>query len=436
MIRIRYKSISAERHARLELSEEDFDRQIHAIGSGWSPRETEICPQCKGLEDIGSSSDPAIHRNFDPILSHRRAFAQGVQSRGDPVQLPTPVVGVEDTVAAVLNASSTSSGLRTIHVMHPSQVIDGSHAGRFFCTPVGSEIPSERFLGLDGSNSNLSLRTAASIHLMLYQATLLTLRPLMLHITELILSGNPPSSAELTGGTLGKLSTTCSEAARRLLNVVTALKNRNLVAVYGFCECDAIFSAAFIMLLTKILDYRINPSPGLQEAMGMLQYLAVRGNLFARQRCEEFQTVRGHLTPFLPPEEEVLGTPYGTKQPSETPAGTPTIPAMSAEDRISSTISVSMAHQPTNDQNIRPDVPQASESSQPWHAPMWNNGMWLPVDVWENDTHGLGHLVADIPLQESFNQYQSLLNDPGWSITGQNVGDFAELRRHVLWLNS
>ncbi|PYI27891.1 hypothetical protein BP00DRAFT_482339 [Aspergillus indologenus CBS 114.80] len=185
---------------------------------------------------------------------------------------------------------------------------------------ISTEIPSERFLSLDGSNSNLSLRTAASIHPMLYQATLLTLRPLMLHITE------------LTGGTLGKLSKTCSEAARRLLNVVTALKNRNLVVP------------------------KINPSRGLQEGTGMLQYLAVRGNASARPRCEEFQTVCDHLTPFLPPEEEVLGTPYGTKQPSKTPAEAPTIAPMSDEYRISSTISASIAHQPTNDPNIQPDV--------------------------------------------------------------------------------
>ncbi|KAL2678659.1 hypothetical protein Neosp_009410 [[Neocosmospora] mangrovei] len=56
---------------------------------------------------------------------------------------------------------------------------------------ISTEIPSEQFLNLAGSNSNVSLRTAASLHLMLYQ---------------------------------GKLSKTCSEAARRILKVIIALK--------------------------------------------------------------------------------------------------------------------------------------------------------------------------------------------------------------------
>lgn len=69
-------------------------------------------------------------------------------------------------------------------------------------------------------------------------------------------------------------------------------------------------------------------------------------------------------------------------------------------------------------------------------ASTWNDtpGIWLPIDM-AADSHSMGNLVADIPLEDSFDQYQSLINDPSWSLTGQDVADFAELRRHVLWIN-
>jgi proline utilization trans-activator len=56
------------------------------------------------------------------------------------------------------------------------------------------------------------------------------------------------------------------------------------------------------MLLTKIFDSackpenRINPSPGLQDAMDMLQYLADRGNIFAREKFREVQGAWDHLS--------------------------------------------------------------------------------------------------------------------------------------------
>ncbi|KAM5344696.1 hypothetical protein ACJ41O_010558 [Fusarium nematophilum] len=301
---------------------------------------------------------------------------------------------------------------------------------------ISTEIPSEQSLHPAGGSSSLALRTAASLHLMLYQATLLTIRPLMFHITQLILGGHQPTSAELTCGTLGKLSKTCSEAARRLLKVIIALNKRNLVALFGFFDCDAIFSAAFIMLLTKIFDsacdpdQRIDPVPGLQEAMDMLQYLADRGNAFARQRFQEVQSVWSHLSTILQVPDTLDS---GAAQVNPTSTAEPN--SQENQHHIPSASPVTGAQ--GDEEGLAQSEGNLPANGYPWDALMWNNipDMWVhPMDS-TSEGYSMGNLVADLPLEDSFDQYQSLLNDPDWVLTGQDVGDFAELRRHVLRLN-
>ncbi|RSL67364.1 hypothetical protein CEP53_003010 [Fusarium sp. AF-6] len=290
---------------------------------------------------------------------------------------------------------------------------------------ISTEIPSEQFLNLSGSNSNVSLRTAASLHIMLYQTAL----------------GDQPPSAELTGGTQGKLSKTCSEAARRILKVIIALKHRNLVAVYGFFECDAIFSAVFIMLLTKIFDSackpedRINPSPSLLEAMDMLQYLADRGNIFARERFREVQGVWDHLSAILQ-VPEVFDLHLGPQESGVQETEAQESHAAEANRPETLLPSTFPGNEMYGDQeDLRQNILSTHEG-QSWGTSMWNNNaaMFLPMDL-ASDGHTAGSLVADLPLEDSFHQYQSLFNDPNWTLTGQDVGDFAELRRHVFWLN-
>lgn len=164
------------------------------------------------------------------------------------------------------------------------------------------------------------------------------------------------------------------------------------------------------MLLTKIFDsacepsQRLNPTPGLQDAMDMLHYMAEHGNSFARQRFHEVQSVREHLSATLNSREG--NTPTSTNQ---------TTTVSNAEHQGSDTAARS-AHPP--------------HEYPPWYPPVWDVS-----DQWLHSVDLNGEL-EDLPLGDSFDQYQSLLNDPDWSLTGQDVGDFAELRRYIQRLNS
>ncbi|KAI8715046.1 Zn(2)-C6 fungal-type domain-containing protein [Fusarium sp. LHS14.1] len=286
-------------------------------------------------------------------------------------------------------------------VSHAQQIIKS-------LADIAKEIPSEQSLSLCG-NSELALRTSASLHLMLYQATLLTIRPLMLHTAQLILSGQPCN--ELEGGSLDTLSKTCSEAARRLLEVIIALKRKGILPIFGFFDCDAVFSAAFIMLLTMIFDsacepsQRLNSTPVLKDAMDMLHYMAEHGNSFARQRFQEVQSVRDHLSATLNSRD--ANTPTSTNR---------TTAVSNSEHQGSDTSALHSAH--------------PSHEDPPWYPPVWDVS-----DQWLHSVDSNGEL-EDLPLGDSFDQYQSLLNDPDWSLTGQDVGDFAELRRYIQRLNS
>ncbi|KAM0418656.1 hypothetical protein ACHAPT_012459 [Fusarium lateritium] len=167
------------------------------------------------------------------------------------------------------------------------------------------------------------------------------------------------------------------------------------------------------MLLTKIFDsacepgQRINPTPGLQDAMDMLHYMAEHGNSFARQRFQEVQCVRDHLSATLNSRD----------------ANTPT-------SNTSQTAAPDQGHQaPEAGSSHNAHPPTHTEYPPPWYPPVWDMS-----DAWLHSVDLNGEL-EDLPLGDSFDQYQSLLNDPDWSLTGQDVGDFAELRRHVLRLN-
>ncbi|KAF7547906.1 hypothetical protein G7Z17_g7401 [Cylindrodendrum hubeiense] len=283
-------------------------------------------------------------------------------------------------------------------------------------------------------------------------ATLLTIRPLMLHVAQLILGGSHPNPEELHAGTLGKLFRTCSEAARRLLKAIIALKNRNLVAIFGFFDCDATFSAAFIMLLTMIFDsasepdQRINPTPGLREAMDILQHLAGRGNTYAIQRFQEVQSVWNHLSTILEVPQASISTPQaqdssGPDNRGELGDNEATQRNLDGHEQLHASTTDGPLREGPNvgSAQVEPGVPMTEYQSVPWDTGMWNSisDIWLPpVDAAAGENAHVGNLLVDPPIEDYYNHYQSLLNDPDWALTGQDVGDFAELRKHVLRFNS
>ncbi|KZL79737.1 fungal specific transcription factor domain-containing protein, partial [Colletotrichum incanum] len=321
---------------------------------------------------------------------------------------------------------------------------------------IAKEIPGELPPNSSDSPSmegDVSLRTSAYLHMMLYQAILLTIRPVMLHVSKLIFDEESGSDLQLGASPLGRLSRTCSEAARRLLGVLMSLRKRNILTTFGFFDLDAIFSAAFIMILTLIIDssceesQKLAPKPGLSEALEILDYLVGRGNDFAFQRAREVRRMRDHLSTFLD---------IPKNSPSEHRTNRPGTANTTAEGRPSSTIIVSTTRDDGDEpQASRQGFPDTSSQSAErggltpssrasqlgsrslLDSSLWNDisYLWMqPAAAAANDeaqsveqTEGMADL-----LPEDAYDWNSIYHNHDLTLTGQDLGDFGELERHVL----
>ncbi|GJC87835.1 putative transcriptional regulatory protein C3C7.04 [Colletotrichum liriopes] len=324
---------------------------------------------------------------------------------------------------------------------------------------IAKEIPGELSPNSSDSPSmegDVSLRTSAYLHMMLYQlrkAILLTIRPVMLHVSKLIFDEESGSDLQLGASPLGRLSRTCSEAARRLLGVLMSLRKRNILTTFGFFDLDAIFSAAFIMILTLIIDssceesQKLAPRPGLPEALEILDYLAGRGNDFALQRAREVRRMRDHLSTFLD---------IPKNSPSEFRTNRPGTANTAAEGRPSSTMVVSTTGDDGNEpQASQPGFPDPAGGSAErggltpsgrasqlgsrslLDSSLWNDisYLWMqPAAAAANDeaqsveqTEGMADL-----LPEDAYDWNSIYHNQDLTLTGQDLGDFGELERHIL----
>ncbi|UNI19256.1 hypothetical protein JDV02_005452 [Purpureocillium takamizusanense] len=308
---------------------------------------------------------------------------------------------------------------------------------------VSDEIPVELATGFPMLSHDVSLRISGALHLIFYHALLLTIRPVMLHMAQLILSGKAPRSETLYASPIGKLCKTCTEAARRLLEVLMTLRQHKFITLFGFFDLDGMSFVAFIMILTEVLDsvcpddQRINPAPGLGEALGLMEHVASYGNRFAQQSLDEIRktwaqlctrfniTISDRLAECAPrsprPENEGgHGSNIGRTANLSNPLILPHMQyprrtslrdeLMSGLDRSSLDVDQNGTQSILADLDIR-DM----------------NYLWTPLLEDEVAPQEGGAATASAA---SF--YQNLYGNPPWQFTGEGMEDFAEFGRHIL----
>ncbi|KAI8669582.1 hypothetical protein NCS57_00773500 [Fusarium keratoplasticum] len=299
---------------------------------------------------------------------------------------------------------------------------------------ISQEIPSDSVTDVYNLGRDQCLRTTASLHLMLFQATILTIRPIMLHAAKLILSGQGPTGEQLQASPLGRLSRTCVEAARRQLKVVGTLRKRNMIAIFGFYDFEASFSAAFIMILAAILDSvcdessKINPKPGLTEALGELQYLADHGNTYARERLQEVKKLWKVMAQKIESLQVVNVSPQ---------AHTGDVNGDAHHGTQTNGIGVNgteLVNMGSTGVDLVPGQGQTSpEDFMLLDTDLWDNfnNLWVPMPDGAGDNQQQDMMMADIPPDDFYKYCYSMYNNPDWDLTGEDVGDFAELGRHI-----
>ncbi|PHH55999.1 putative transcriptional regulatory protein C3C7.04 [Ceratocystis fimbriata CBS 114723] len=302
---------------------------------------------------------------------------------------------------------------------------------------ISKEIPAELMADYHGVDPDVSFRTVASLHLMLYHTIILTIRPILLHVAQLILSGRGPKAEQLSTSPLGKLSRTCTEAARRSLRVLVALQKRDMMLSFGFFDSDALFSVAFILILAAVLDsqepgVRINQSPGLDDAIGVMQHIVSRGNRNALERIQAVKRIWLKVSEYLEGQQA---------QNNNSSAGLDGAAAPQAEaavdiaDRAAAGPGAAAANGMPYDDIQQPQQPQQQgvESffqEMPIHTDLLHDisHLWqAPVDLGQT-----GGVPEQTNMTIDDRSYFSLYMDQDWTLVGEGETDFAELSRQIL----
>ncbi|KAH7208668.1 hypothetical protein DER44DRAFT_823308 [Fusarium oxysporum] len=316
---------------------------------------------------------------------------------------------------------------------------------------ISSEIPENLATVAHGPNANVFVRTTASLQLMLYQATLLTIRPVMLHVAHLILAGLSSGLEQLGNSSLAQLCRACTDAARRIVRTIIKLRRMNLLAIFGFFDCDAIFSATFVLILTAVFDSacedkdKINPLPGLGEAMESLQYLADNHNTTAVERLQEINDILHHLPEHLRTNEGTAFPLHDRSQPAYDHVCQAADGSRGHEpaEPVNNTGETDDMTQPVVDPGLSRAAPDASRIEQDrlalnldaeHHPSNFNDlsQLCIPSAVNTGTVPSDDLIPTDIPLDEYYGYFQSLLDNSDWYLTGQDVGDLAEFGRHVV----
>lgn len=187
------------------------------------------------------------------------------------------------------------------------------------------------------------------------------------------------------------------------------------------------------MILTAVYDsvctdeQKVNPFPGLNEALDVLQYFASRGNSFALQRLNEAQAVWRDLSAHL------------NLSPSTTTAQDPITvtqaPAMTYDTDFNN--QDPPATQRLNFHRAGTGIDPVNHGQQPSaheHDPL--DFSHLP-DLWDDVSQLCipEYLYGDTPLfyasENGTHDYGSMYGSADCALTGENVANFAELSRFV-----
>ncbi|CAH0047054.1 unnamed protein product [Clonostachys solani] len=159
---------------------------------------------------------------------------------------------------------------------------------------IQQEMPSQYVIDLTSDSSSFS-RTSATLYLMLFQAVMLVTRPTLLHIARSRL-GARSTTSQNENSPLDKFCRTCIEAAKKVLVIIDAAKQQNILAKFGFFDLDAIFSAAFVFVMAEVTEHKAPMGPSeLQTAVSLLDHLGKCGNKASMNRLLDIRQMCSRL---------------------------------------------------------------------------------------------------------------------------------------------
>ncbi|KAM6532860.1 hypothetical protein FALCPG4_005906 [Fusarium falciforme] len=164
-------------------------------------------------------------------------------------------------------------------------------------------------LCLDLQQSRESVnREAATLHLLLHQCVILTVRPVLFSLLKPLLSPDTPSSSNTQplSPAFESMLRMCIDSAIHILKIMSLLKQQMMCDIFLPYDIDAVFSAAFALILIDIIRPANELLWDLPQVMGLLDEYVSRHVVPAQayradlvQLLELHNKIRGgHVAPF------------------------------------------------------------------------------------------------------------------------------------------
>ncbi|KAK7433292.1 hypothetical protein QQZ08_000230 [Neonectria magnoliae] len=358
--------------------------------------------QVSGTKHLMKSEKVHLNRLWWTVYMQERRLAaatgnpSGIRDESIDVELPTNSPGFAPAGPLCINIKIARVTGRILSVLYGPE----PHTEDTFVPNVqeivkslydiSQEIPSDSAKDFQGMGRDLCLRTTGSLHLMLYQSQ----------------QQKPAHFA--TWKTIKNLFRSGEKAIEN-----------------SACEDGQKFS----------------PSPGLPDALETMQYLADHGSKHALQRMKDLKGIcklMSHKIQSLqamnnsPSTADVLAGNILNGLGSNERYGAASTPANPGN----------LNSEPSRDQVVSLENSVQGQPLRPDETP--NGDIQLEPDLWDNFAHiwvpptdGRGEnlyqdvSMADVSPDEYYKCYFSMYNNADWSLTGEEMGGFAELGRQI-----
>ncbi|KAF7595024.1 hypothetical protein BBP40_007625 [Aspergillus hancockii] len=241
---------------------------------------------------------------LDRRLSSGLGLAAGADERQLRAELPQQVVGFQSPVALVINvriARATDEIMSSLYGNASITQIELVYKIQKILQDlyeIGRSLPPALVLDFSRPLQTVT-RTGASLYLMLFQAIILCIRPVLLQrVRRKVQRQNSQQPLQSAPAALRRLCDTCNEAATKSLAILYTLKRQQTIPRYGFFDLDATFSTAFVLVMIGFLDQtQDQPPAALDQAFAVLGFLSRAGNLAAERRLQDISHSCLHVFP-------------------------------------------------------------------------------------------------------------------------------------------
>ncbi|KAE8148490.1 hypothetical protein BDV25DRAFT_158169 [Aspergillus avenaceus] len=237
---------------------------------------------------------------LDRRLSSGLGLAAGADERQLRAELPRQAMGFQSPVALAINVriARTTDEIMTSLYGNASitqlELVDKIQKILHDLYEIGRSFPAALVLDFTRPLHNVT-RTGASLYLMLFQAIILCIRPILL---QRVSREVHRQSTQPAPSVIARLCETCDEAATKSLSILHILQRQHRIPRYGFFDLEATFSAAFVLVMTGFVDKsQDRPPQALDQALEILQFLSQSGNLAAERRLQDITHSCLHVWP-------------------------------------------------------------------------------------------------------------------------------------------